>query len=376
MKVQFVNDEQRGRGYACFVCADVIEPSTKFSFSLCRASDLTFLGKSGWQSAEEKHIPGDCAQRNNAAVLYVGPDIVDSLDENENYRLTLFAGGLSPQKAAFSIVSINRSLRAGQGLVQGVVPGAVPPAEEQPQTPAGPEAQPADALEEPMAAPPPVAPVNRFPAAAAVALALLLLLGGGLWWHLRQSAETPPAGQDAAQQTPETAKTPETPPGQAQKDGPKAEPALPGTPADETPQAHAPETKPAPGAREQVRQFLRDQQATAQDAMALYHALSQTPDGTRPETQDSVYRLLYFASQKGDAEATLALARCVDPATPVFGTISKDAREAWAHYAAVVKQKPEAAHDMQTLKAWLESEAGRGSSLARQWIDAIAKDSP
>jgi hypothetical protein len=39
----------------------------------------------------------------------------------------------------------------------------------------------------------------------------------------------------------------------------------------------------------------------------------------------------------------------------------------------VVKQKPDAAHDMQTLKAWLESEAGKGNTLARQWIDAIAK---
>ena len=140
------------------------------------------------------------------------------------------------------------------------------------------------------------------------------------------------------------------------------------------PLTHAADTKPAPGVREQVRQFLSDQQASAQEAMTLYRSLSQPPDGAKPETQDSVYRLLYFASQKGDIEAAFALARCVDPLTPAFGTISKDAHEAWARYAAVVSKKPEAAHDMQALKAWLENEAGRGNTLARQWIDAIARD--
>ncbi|MDR2744834.1 MAG: hypothetical protein LBB66_06545 [Desulfovibrio sp.] len=389
MKVQFVNDGQRGRGHACFVCADVIEPPAKFSFSLCRASDMTFLGKSGWQNAEEKHIPDDWAQKNNAAVLYIGPAVVDFLDENENYRLTLFAGGLSPQKAAFSIATINRSLREGPGLVQGAVSGEAPSEEEQTQPPAGPEQQPADArepaVEEPVIMPPPVGSSNKFPAALAVVLALLLLLGGGFWWYVRQSAETPPIGRDAVQQAPDTAKTPENAPEQVQKDEPEAERAgsgipgaeqiLPGTQAtDETPETPVGDTKPAPGVREQVRQFLRDQQASAQDAMTLYRTLSQTPDGARPETQDSVYRLLYFASQKGDVEATFALARCVDPATPVFGTIPKDAREAWIHYAAVVQEKPEAAHAMQTLKAWLENEADRGNALARQWIDAIAKD--
>ncbi|MDR1658997.1 MAG: hypothetical protein LBR94_01480, partial [Desulfovibrio sp.] len=337
MKVQFANDTQRGRGYACFVCTDVIEPSAKFSFSLCRASDLTFLGKSGWQSAEEKHIPDDRAQENNAAVLYIGPAVVDSLDENENYRLALFADGLSAQKAAFSIVTVNRSFREGQGLVQGVAPSAPPAEEEQPRTPDGPEQQPVEAREEPVVMSPPLAPSNRFPAVLAVTLALLLLLGGGLWWHARQKAKTPPSGRDSVQQAAEAAKTPEDAPEQVPKDALKAEPTLPETQArDGTHQPHAAETKPAPGVREQVRQFLRDEQASAQGAMALYHALSRTPDGAGPETQDSVYRLLYFASRKGDADATLALARCVDPARPVFGTIPKDAREAWVHYAAVV----------------------------------------
>jgi hypothetical protein len=370
MKVQFVNDERRGRGYARFVCADVIAPSAKFGFSLCRASDLMFLGKSGWQSAEEKHIPDDWAQKDNAAVLYVGPAIVDSLDENENYRLTLSADGLSPQKAAFSIAGVNRSFRAGQDLVQGVAPRAARPEEEQPQTPAEPEQQPVDAREEPAVTPPPAAPSRKFPTLLAGVLALLLLLGGGFWWHARQNAKTPPDGRNDVQQTPGTAKTPENAPDQAQAEQPSPE----AQPPDEPPQTPDGETKPTPGAREQVRQFLRDEQASARDAMVLYHALSQTPDGAKPETQDSVYRLLYFASRKGDAEAVFALARCVDPSTPSFGTIPKDAREAWAHYAAAVPQKPEAAHDMRTLKEWLENEAGRGNVLARQWMDAIARD--
>ena len=108
--------------------------------------------------------------------------------------------------------------------------------------------------------------------------------------------------------------------------------------------------------------------------MDLYRVLAQTPDAAKAETQDAVYRLLYFAAQQGDAEATFALAQCVDPNTPAFGTIPKDAREAWKHYAAVLQQKPETTRAVQALKTWLENEAGKGNILAQQWIESIAKD--
>ncbi|MDR1777821.1 MAG: hypothetical protein LBR31_08365 [Desulfovibrio sp.] len=386
MKVQYINDEQRGRGYARFVCMELDASSPRFGFSLCRASDQTFLGKSGWQSAEEKHSPDACERENNATILLVGPSVVDWLDENENYRLTLFDEAVPLQRAAFSITNVNRSLRQGQGNVQSVPLPQPPPASETP--PEEPRQEPEETL---VIMPPPVSR-GKFPAVAVAALILLLLLGGAVWWYMRQqSADAAPAAS-VVRQTQEQAEKPEKAASETgaakasdrpEDESGKEQAVRPesGTPL-ESPAPQKPEENPPPRAqaeraltaREQVRLFLSDAQASPQGAMSLYQSLSQAPDGGTQETQDSVYRLLYFAAQKGDAEAAFVLAQCADPTTPPFGTIAKDGHEAWTRYAAVVGQKPEAARNMQTLKVWLENEAGRGSIQARQWIEAIARD--
>jgi hypothetical protein len=352
MKVLCHNDRQRGRGYLRLVCTDGAGRAPEYSFSICRASDQTFLGRSGWQNTEEKLRPEAGGAEGEAAVLHVGPDISDQLDENENYRLTLFADGFAPQRGTFSVAGINRSLRKSQNTVQGVMP---------PPLPASPEAETsrqADVQEEcvrkePVRPLPHAAPGKTSKWIAAV-IALLLILSGGVFWrHTRPLPLTPEPAENS---------------------GVRAEQAPASPRADEPTPAQSGEAGPALTAREQIRQFVNDPQASAQGAMDLYRILSRAPDADKEENQDSVYRLLYFASQKGDAEATYTLARHADPAMPPFGSIPKDGHEAWRLYAAVSGQKPEAVAGMQTLKAWLENEADKGNIFAARWLEAIAKD--
>lgn len=351
MKARYKNDGDRGRGFACFECAEVLEPSAQYLFSLCKASDNTFLGKSSWQSAEEKHSPDEWRQDGGKALLYVGPSIVDRLAENENYQLVLYTENLLPQKANFSIAEVNRSPRTDQGFVQGVGPATPQTQQIEPPAPSESDASAPERLTESDIAASPSAPPNKLP----IIFVLILLIGGGVWWFTRQKSENPPVAEQNAEpdqaarpfeqeKNPEETKTPES------------------------------ATPPALPPREQVRQYLRGA-PTAQGAMDLYRILTASPDSAAGDTRDSVYRLLYFAAQQGDAAAVFGLAQCVDPAKPVWGSIPKNGREAWAGYARVAAKEPDAAKAMHTLKKWLEDEAARGNAHALQWVDEIAKDS-
>jgi LSD1 subclass zinc finger protein len=136
------------------------------------------------------------------------------------------------------------------------------------------------------------------------------------------------------------------------------------------------ETMPTPPlpARQRVRQYLQEKNVSPEGAMALFRTIIQSPESSAPETQDALYRLLYYASLNGNVEATLTLARYADPTQAKFGSISKDAYEAWRRYKAVVNQRPDVVQDMQALKSWLESEASKGNEQARKWIETIGRD--
>lgn len=373
MKALCENDATRGRGYARFCCDEVTVPAdatAPYSFSLCRASDQTFLARSGWQNGEENHSPESQHLEGNRLILTVGPDITDSLDENENYRLTLHASGLPPQRAAFSITQINRSLRGAAGSLQMPTAAAATP-------PPAPEPQPPLPPEEPIAAPEPQPSKNVLPLVLAVLL-VLALAGGGLWWYMQnttapaQTATTeeakPAESADKKDDSvkPETEKAPE-----------KTEPAPAEPKPDEVKPAPAPASTapPAPlAARDRVRQYLGGS-PTAPGAMDMARDMLAAPEGSKPETQDSVYRLYYYAQQQGDVGAAFNLARSADPTQPAWGSLPKNAAEAWALYALAAPQKPEAAQAMQGLKQWLETEGAKGNSQALIWIEEIARGS-
>lgn len=390
MKALCENDLARGRGYARFCCAEVTDLNAQYSFSLCRASDQTFLARSGWQNAEEQHSPEGLSVEGDRLILNVGPSIVDNLDENENYRLTLHAPGLPPQRAAFSIAQINRSLRDAAGSLQMPTAAAVAP---QPEPQPAPEPHPLP--EEPIAAPEPQQQKSVLPLVLAVVL-VLALAGGGLWWYLQkdkaagqtteQAATTEQITEQAApadkkdEAKPEPEKVQPEPEKAPEKAEPAPAPAPEPKPEPEKTEAKPAEAQPATQAtpapvlapRERVRQYLGGS-PTAPGAMQMADELLAGPDGSKPDTQDSVYRLHYYAKQQGDAAAMLSLARSADPTQPAWGSLPKNAAEAWALYAAAAPQKPEAAQAMQGLKQWLETEAAKDNKQALGWIEEIGR---
>lgn len=374
MKVQYANDENRGRGYAGFRCLELADPAALYSFSLCRASDLSFLGRSGWQTAEEKHRPDSQEQDDHVAILQVGPHIVDCLDENENYRLTIYAQNLAPQKASFSITAINRSLRASSDLIQASVPQT--PKEKNQVQPA-PEPAP-----EPESLPATESPKRSTIAPLLIGLLILALTGGGTaWWFMNHKADDGTvATQKDELEKPEQVKVEEP---RKAEEGKVENPVEPEAGKAEAEQKTDPPktvggkeeqaVTPVLSAREQTRSYLGGT-PNAQGALELSRNLLASPEGDKPDTRDAIYRLLYFASRQGDAEASLALAKIVDPATPAWGTMVKDGREAWTYYTKAAGQKTEASEALATLKKWLEDEAGKGNAQALQWIDDIRKE--
>ena len=383
MKAAFENNMERGRGYALLRLSEVANPSSGgWRFSLCRGSDMTYLGRSGWQNSEDFIEPETYTADGDELILHIGPDVVNRLDTNENYRIALQSDSEPSQKATFAITTLNRTLMDAQGHISAeTAKKTVAPAP--PPRPA-PEPEPAPEENAPIV-PPPLAEIpkkNQLPIILAALLVLLLLVGGGTYWFLskqRGAPETePPAPvtqEEKQEEKPEPAKAePPEPVQQEEKQDAKTEPAQAAPPEPATPEEKPEPAKAAPpvvrSTREQANQYLRGN-PTGQGARELAATLQQSS----AEDQDAVFRLWYFAADAGDPAACLSLARAVDPALPAWGSIRKNGAEAWNLYAKALPQHPEAADAQRTLKQWLEQEAAKGNREATGWIRKIAEDS-
>lgn len=95
--------------------------------------------------------------------------------------------------------------------------------------------------------------------------------------------------------------------------------------------------------------------------------LADELDKETPEQQDAVFRLYYYAASKDNPQASQKLAECFDPSKPVWGSVKKDAVEAWQAYG----QSPEGEKDRQELKAWVEKQAASGNREAKLWLSKM-----
>ena len=377
MKAAFENTIERGRGYARLRLSEVAHPSSSgWRFSLCRGSDMTFLGRSGWQNAEDFTEPETYTADGDDLILHIGPDVVNKLDTNENYRITLQCDSQSSQTATFAITTLNRALMDTQGHISSVP--AQKPVVPAPQQQPAPDPAPDDAS--PGVPPPlPAAPQkSRLPMILAALLVLAILGGGALayWFMTKKNRATEVVAQAPVQseEKPEPAKT-EPPEPVKPEEQPEAKPEP--TKVD-PPEPVKPEVKPEPAkaeppvrlsTREQANKYL-GANPTAQGARELAATLQQSS----AEDQDALYRLWYFAADAGDGAACLQLARTVDPALPAWGSIIKNGAEAWSLYAKAAPQHPDAAAAMHALKQWMEKEAAQGNKDAEGWIRKIAED--
>lgn len=367
MNVRFVNDTARGRGYGILHLSD-LDPMVvgEGRFSLCRAADMCYLTKNNWQNAEEFQVPQSCMVQNGEVLLYVGPDVVDQLQVNENYRLCLACPDGQSQRSVLAIDSIYYSLAGQKGNAQiysETPPAAtVPPLQDEPKEP----------TPEPMLLMQPPEPASQkrlWP--LALGLCILALLGG-VWWYVHPGAKV------TEQTTADTAPKLEPNQPSAPAAPPKADTA---TPDPVPPVAEKPKSDPAappPSAREQVRTFFAGLPA-AETALAL---AKQLPTDTA-EDQDALYRLYYFASEgTTSARETLPfLAKAVDPTTPMWGSITKDAVEAWIYYQKMdtlsdATLTAQAKQQQDALKTWLTAESAKGNAKATHWLEQLTKIIP
>lgn len=193
--------------------------------------------------------------------------------------------------------------------------------------------------------------------AALVILSLLLLAGGGYYWHAR----------NGEQEEAETARLEAPPQSEA---GAEAASKMAEAEAAEAARQAA-EAEAAENARKAAEAARK---ADAKGRVGAFFAGPRSPeaalklaeelDKETPEQQDAVFRLYYYGQSQDDPQASLKYAECLDPSRGAWGTVKKDAVEAWLNYA----RSPAGEEPRRQLKAWVEREAAAGNSQARAWL--------
>ncbi|MBQ9406664.1 MAG: hypothetical protein IJU37_08035 [Desulfovibrio sp.] len=128
---------------------------------------------------------------------------------------------------------------------------------------------------------------------------------------------------------------------------------------------------------EAERKAAEAARADARGRVATFFAGTRSPEGAMqlagelatdtPEQQDAVFRLYYYAAEQDHAEGALKCAQCLDPSRPAWGSIKKDAAEAWYYYGKHADGKDA----RERMKAWVQEAANKGDVNARQWMQAM-----
>jgi hypothetical protein len=363
VKIIYANDKDRGPGHGILTISQTrlaLLPLEGCRFTVLRAGDKRCLVPGGWQEAETPLTPLALAQDGDVR-LYVGAEVVDLLDEQEVYRVTLIAPDGERDAGTLELRGLVYSPLAGDGNLVGfrepaatAKPAVAPPKPEPeavapppppgPQPGTEPEPKPETIIDpDPRLDPRGSARKRRFLLLAG--LLVLLLLSGLAWYfffHGQGKAPAEAPGTEAAATRPEA---------------PSAAPAPEPTAA---PKAEAPPL-------ERARAFLRDK-GTPDKALDLSRTMPESPDG-----RDAAFLLLESAAEAGLGEAMTALARFYDPTdTAPGGTIQKDAEQAWLWYAkAKAAGQAEAGRRLDALAAWLRQEADKGDARARELLGRL-----
>ena len=367
MKITYANDTEKGPGHGVLRVSQtsLALPLADCRFTVRRSSDAQCLIPDGWQDAEKPLAPAAVTQEEETLLLFVGPDVVDQLDELETYRLTLLADE-SKDAGILELGDVLYSPRRGGKPLQEVVdpppppPPPLPPPVEEPSPPPMVEMPP---VADPPVAPPPPPPFVEEPVRPPrprwpwllAGLVLLLGLAAGVWYFFQLQRQT------VSSVVPSTPV--EIPPATPVEAKPDVEPPVPVKP-------DAAQDKPAPefSDMDKAREFLRGK-GPADTALELSRAMSQTPSG-----REAAFLLLGYAAETGLGEAMMDLARFYDPTdTAPTGSIRKDAEQAWFWNAkAKAAGQAGAQERLDALRAWLRQEADKGDAAARDLLGTLA----
>ena len=325
MKALYADDTGKGPGYGFLRVSEpgALAMQDVLTFSIRRASDQQCIGASDRQSAEVFLAPDGLEMDGETLCLRIGPAVVDNLDVQETYRITLQGADGSRAACGLNVPQVTYSPAAGgAGIGKTAAPAPTPP----PPPPApAPEPKP-----EPKPEPAPLQDLSLAPeppkkkgGGLIIALIVLLLLAGGgfaLWkFVLSKPDEAPKAAPEQV-----------APLSQARKHL--------GGPAD-----------PA-------------------ESLTLAKKLR-----AEKESADAVFLLLEDAAGKGNAEAMLGTGEFYDPtATIDAGSIKKDPLQALDWYTkAKAGGNAEAEARLAALKAWAEAEAPKGTAGAKDVLDKM-----
>lgn len=196
---------------------------------------------------------------------------------------------------------------------------------------------------------------------AAVAVLILALCGGGYYWfaHNRDMEAARQEEMRKAEEAEAARKAAEA----------EAEAARKAAEAEAARKAAEAEV-----ARNAAEEDAARQRADAKGRVGAFFAGQRTPDGAMklaaeldadtPEQQDAIFRLYYYAAEEDNPEGALRYAECIDPSRPAWGTVKKDASEAWYYYG----KSPNAEKARQELKAWTQNAAAAGNAQAAKWL--------
>lgn len=399
MKARYINDIGKGPGHGFILVSDVpdLPDMEGATFVIKRASDRKNLGRSGWQPAERDLAPENVSLGDDDGyALAVGPGVVNHLDPQETYRITLKA---SNGKSLTSTLSVQEVAYSGIDGGHGIAAAAMQPEpapEPQPEPEPAPEPEPEPEPEPVQEAPPqpelmpeklPVPEPSPAPKRSRLPLILFLLLllvgaGSFLAAHFMGDSDSAPlAGQNATTQgnatvvaaanataveaTPQTNATAQSNAtamaGEPQANATAQSNATATAGADPKPQTPAPERKaPLIRARTQL-----EGAAVPQNSLELAQELLKEQDGA-----DAAFLLAEDAAQKNNVEAMLLTGSFYDPSnSSPSGSIVKDPEQALYWYTkAKAAGSPQAAERLAALKKWVEAEAAKGNLTAQDLL--------
>lgn len=317
MKASYGNDTGKGPGYGFLRITDAgaLAASDDIRFYIKRASDRKCLGQGGWQPAEIFLEPDVLTHDGMDFQLSVGPTVVDNLDAQETYRITLQGTDGTQGTAALQVGGVIYSpLSGGQGIGSIAAPKPVAPPPPAPEPEPVPEPEP-ESESKPEPAPQPVqqaSPESEKSKLPIILLVLLLLVGGGLAaWKMTSGDDEVPAAAESPMQ--------------------------------------------------QARAHLN---GSADPVMGLDMA---SRFRLQENGSDAAFLLAEDAAQKGNASAMVITGDFYSPAdNNPHGSIDKDPLEAFSWYSkAKDAGAAEAGARLKDLRSWAEAEVAKGSEQAR-----------
>lgn len=359
MNLSYRDNKALGPGNGILEFSEGLPPPGPWSISILRASDQKYATaqKGNPWVGETFFVPLEGHATDNGTLeLFIGPDIVDTLDQQEQYKVTVKGEDGETASARLKLGTITRS----RGHALGNMAQNTPPATEktlnsaiQPAPVAEPEVTPLPELPTPQPqASKESAATGKKTAARILLLALLVALCGA-WFifdYLHKNNEEAAATTQQATSGAEAAAS---------------------TPPKMSAEGSSSQQRTSQSAEEQVRQFFVNAQGGKASPASAAALAARLPKNDKSD-QDAVYRLYYFAAENGEPAALMEYAACLDPAKPQWGSIDKDAPLALEVYKkAATANMAGAAEAQQALLAWLQSEAQNGNSKAIKWLEQL-----